>query len=222
MIQPQELFMETIRVMEDVLENHTIVLYSLDSWKRFGRMEVSSPEIRRKMPNSIRIEEYQNAIETLEKGEVWRNRELLAGYPAYIAGIKRNEELVMLVFIQDAASNQMTLYYLNLIKILCGLVEVSLLRALEYQEAVRDREYLEGTHILKNRVFLMERLKLFHSIKEQKIGSYALLQIENPEMTLEETDRILKNKIRENDILGISEDGQLYLILSQVMMPCYR
>ena len=95
------------------------------------------------MPNSIRIEEYQNAIETLEKGEVWRNRELLAGYPAYIAGIKRNGELVMLVFIQDAASSQMTLYYLNLIKILCGLVEVSLLRALEYQEAVRDREYLE-------------------------------------------------------------------------------
>lgn len=34
-IQPQKLFMETIRVMEDVLENHTIVLYSLDSWKRF-------------------------------------------------------------------------------------------------------------------------------------------------------------------------------------------
>ena len=220
-IQPQKLFMETIRVMEDVLENHTIVLYSLDSWKRFGRMEVSSPEIRRKMPNSIRIEEYQNAVETLEKGEVWRNRELLAGYPAYIAGIKRNGELVMLVFIQDAASNQMTLYYLNLIKILCGLVEVSLLRALEYQEAVRDREYLEGTHILKTEYF-MERLKLFHSIKEQKIGSYALLQIENPEMTLEETERILKNKIRENDILGISEDGQLYLILSQVddaMLP---
>ena len=220
-IQPQKLFMETIRVMEDVLENHTIVLYSLDSWKRFGRMEVSSPEIRRKIPNSIRIEEYQNAIETLEKGEVWRNRELLAGYPAYIAGIRRNGELVMLVFIQDAASNQMTLYYLNLIKILCGLVEVSLLRALEYQEAVRDREYLEGTHILKTEYF-MERLKLFHSIKEQKIGSYALLQIENPAITLEETDRILRNKIRENDILGISEDGQLYLILSQVddgMLP---
>ena len=37
-----------------------------------------------------------------------------------------------------------------------------------------------------------------------------------------QTDRILKNKIRENDILGISEDGQLYLILSQVddaMLP---
>ena len=44
---------------------------------------MSSPEIRRKMPNSIRIEEYQNAVETLEKGEVWRNRELLAGYRIY-------------------------------------------------------------------------------------------------------------------------------------------
>lgn len=88
MIQPQKLFMETIRVMEDVLENHTIVLYSLDSWKRFGRMEVSSPEIRRKMPNSIRIEEYQNAVETLEKGEVWRNRELLGR----ISGIYRRDK----------------------------------------------------------------------------------------------------------------------------------
>ena len=122
---------------------------------------------------------------------------------------------------RHSANALKVVYYLNLIKILCGLVEVSLLRALEYQEAVRDREYLEGTHILKTEYF-MERLKLFHSIKEQKIGSYALLQIENPEMTLEETDRILKNKIRENDILGISEDGQLYLILSQVddaMLP---
>ena len=118
------------------------------------------------MPNSIRIEEYQNAIETLERvrsGETGTACRI----SAYIAGIKRNEELVMLVFIQDAASNQMTLYYLNLIKILCGLVEVSLLRALEYQEAVRDREYLEGTHILKTEYF-MERLKLFHSIKNRK------------------------------------------------------
>ena len=216
-------FIKDEKELKEIFETYEFerIVYFSNYLTMHGRMEMSSPEIRRKMPNSIRIEEYQNAIETLEKGEVWRNRELLAGYPAYIAGIKRNEELVMLVFIQDAASNQMTLYYLNLIKILCGLVEVSLLRALEYQEAVRDREYLEGTHILKTEYF-MERLKLFHSIKEQKIGSYALLQIENPEMTLEETDRILKNKIRENDILGISEDGQLYLILSQVddaMLP---
>lgn len=213
-IQPQKLFIETIQVMEEVLENHSIIFYSLDSRKRFGRLEMASPEIRKNVPASIRIEEYLETVETLDKGEVWRNKELLTGYPAYIAGIRRKGELVMLLFIQKASGSQMTLYYLNLIKILCGMVEVSLLRALDYQDAVRDREYVEGTHILKPDYFL-ERLKLFHSMREEKMGSYVLVRIGNPQMTLEELDEILKCKIREKDVLGISDDGQLYLILAQ-------
>ena len=39
----------------------------------------------------------------------------------------------MIVCIKEVRSDQMTLYYMNLFKILCGLVEVALLRALEYR-----------------------------------------------------------------------------------------
>ena len=55
----------------------------------------------------------------------------------------------MIVCIKEVRSDQMTLYYMNLFKILCGLVEVALLRALEYQEAAKNMQYVEGTHILK-------------------------------------------------------------------------
>ena len=220
-VQPEELFIETMHIMEEVLENETFAFYSLSQKNSYGRLEAASPKSQGMYSASVRLSEYTLALETLEKGQVWANRDFVKGYPMYMAGIRKEGSLVMLICIKEVKNGQLTLYYMNLFQILCGLVEVSLLRALEYQEAVRDREYVEGTHILKTEYF-MERLKLFHSIKEQKIGSYALLQIENPEMTLEETERILKNKIRENDILGISEDGQLYLILSQVddaMLP---
>lgn len=213
-VLPQELFIETIHVMEDMLENHAVAVYSLGKNSEFGRLEIASKEIRSEFPNSIRISKYQAAISELEDGNVWVNRELLPDYPAYMAGIRKNKELVMIVCIKEVRSDQMTLYYMNLFKILCGLVEVALLRALEYQEAAKNMQYVEGTHILKTSYF-MERLETFHAMQDEMVASYILLRLEHPGKSKEEADQILQNLIRANDVWGISEEGELYLILSQ-------
>ena len=89
-VLPQELFIETIHVMEDMLENHAVAVYSLGKNSEFGRLEIASKEIRSEFPNSIRISKYQAAISELEDGNVWVNRELLPDYPAYMAGIRKN------------------------------------------------------------------------------------------------------------------------------------
>ena len=213
-VLPQELFIETIHVMEDMLENHAVAVYSLGKNSEFGRLEIASKEIRSEFPTSIRISKYQAAISELEDGNVWVNRELLPDYPAYMAGIRKNKELVMIVCIKDVRSDQMTLYYMNLFKILCGLVEVALLRALEYQEAAKNMQYVEGTHILKTSYF-MERLETFHAMQDEMVASYILLRLEHPGKSKEEADQILQHLIRANDVWGISEEGELYLILSQ-------
>lgn len=213
-VLPQELFIETIHVMEDMLENHAVAVYSLGKNSEFGRLEIASKEIRSEFPNSIRISKYQAAISELEDGNVWVNRELLPDYPAYMAGIRKNKELVMIVCIKEVRSDQMTLYYMNLFKILCGLVEVALLRALEYQEAAKNMQYVEGTHILKTSYF-MERLETFHAMQDEMVASYILLRLEHPGKSKEEADQILQHLIRANDVWGISEEGELYLILSQ-------
>ena len=213
-VLPQELFIETIHVMEDMLENHAVAVYSLGKNSEFGRLEIASKEIRSEFPNSIRISKYQAAISELEDGNVWVNRELLPDYPAYMAGIRKNKELVMIVCIKEVRSDQMTLYYMNLFKILCGLVEVALLRALEYQEAAKNMQYVEGTHILKTSYF-MERLETFHAMQDEMVASYILLRLEHPGKSKEEADQILQHLIRANDAWGISEEGELYLILSQ-------
>ena len=213
-VQPQELYLETLQIMEEVLENKSFAFYSVRNRNGFGRLEVASGEMRSVFPGSIRITDFREALETLERGEVWANRRLLTGYPAYLAGIHRNGELVMLICIQRAGSEQMTLYYLNLFKVLCGLVETALLRAMEYQEAVEYRQYLPNTHILKTEYFV-ERLKLFHTMREKQLASYVLLELLHPEMTLEQADIRLQKLVRTNDIWGISEDQHLFLILSQ-------
>ena len=214
-IQPQELYIETIRVLEDVLENKTFGLYTLNRENGYGRLETASAQVQGNYPNSIKLSEYSAAMEELENGNVWANREFLEKYPMYMAGVRKNGELVMLICIQQASREQMSLYFLNLFKILSGLVETSLLRALEYQKAVEYRQYVKGTHILKTEYF-EERLKVQHDMREQKLASYVLLKVEYSEMSLKEADEILRSKVRENDVWGISESKELYLMLGQM------
>ena len=213
-IQPQELYIETIRVLEDVLENKTFGLYTLNRENGYGRLETASAQVQGNYPNSIKLSEYSAAMEELENGNVWANREFLENYPMYMAGVRKNGELVMLICIQQASREQMSLYFLNLFKILSGLVETSLLRALEYQKAVEYRQYVKGTHILKTEYF-EERLKVQHDMREQKLASYVLLKVEYSEISLKEADEILRSKVRENDVWGISESKELYLMLVQ-------
>lgn len=213
-VQPQELFLETMHVMEEVLDNKTFGFYTLNQRNGYGRLEMASVGMQKKYKNSVKLREYRLAMDALEQGEVWVNREFLDEYPMYLAGIRKNGEIVMLVSIRDVQIEQMTLYYLNLFRILCGLVETSLLRALEYQEATEYKQYIKGTHILKTEYF-EERLKTQHDMREQRLASYELLELKHPEMSLEEADEILSGCVRENDIWGISEEGILYLILVQ-------
>lgn len=213
-IQPQELYIETIRVLEDVLENKTFGLYTLNRENGYGRLETASAQVQGNYPNSIKLSEYSAAMEELENGNVWANREFLENYPMYMAGVRKNGELVMLICIQQVSREQMSLYFLNLFKILSGLVETSLLRALEYQKAVEYRQYVKGTHILKTEYF-EERLKVQHDMREQKLASYVLLKVEYSEMSLKEAEEILRSKVRENDVWGISESKELYLMLVQ-------
>lgn len=201
--------------MESVLENHTFAIYSVGKNQSYGRLEIASQGMTDVLKKSICLDDYLEAKETIVSGKVWVNRNFLDGYPMYMNGIHKDGELVMLIFIQEVGDEQLSLYYLNLFQILCGLVETALLRALEYQEAIKNRQYVQGTRILKPEYF-EERLYSFHSMREENRASYVLLKLEYyPQMTLEEADTALQASVRENDVWGISEKGELFLILSQ-------
>lgn len=213
-VQPQEIFIRAIRVMEEVLENRSISIYSLGKYKQFARLETASKDIFREVPRSLKMDTYTDAMDVLKKDEIWVNRGMREDYPMYMVGIRRQSEVVMLIQVHHVKYEQMTLYYQNLFKILCGLIETALLRALDYQEALRDKQYLKGLIIMKEEYF-REKLKLHRSMLEEKTSEHTLVQIDRGHMTLEEAEKLLRNRIRENDTLGILSDGMLYLILNQ-------
>lgn len=213
-VRPQKIFLRSIHVLEELMENHSVAIYSLGKNKSFARLEAASKDIRQKLSASFPVERIQEAVEQTEKGELWVNRSLKDGYPMYMAGIRDNGSLVLLLAVYQVEESQMSLYFQNLMKVLCGLIETTLVRAFRYQNAVWREQHMGDSIFLKERYFY-EKLELFHSMYEDQINTYTLMHIGRGEMSLEEASSRLIRQTRENDVLGLDANQEIYMILNQ-------
>lgn len=207
------LYLRIMETFEEILENKTITVYSLNKQNSFGRLEVASRDIIDTVSRSISTETYAPIIEALSKGEIWRNVDLKPEFPMYAAGVYRGDEPVMLIFLWHANMDQRSLYYVNLFKILRDLVQMSLLRAYDYNQAIYQKQYIEDTHIMNVEAF-EEHLRNFRSLAEKKVSSFVLLEIDGAGRSYKEMDAVLSKKVRANDILGAGADGKVRLLLS--------
>lgn len=213
-VELQNLYLQTVDVFETILENKSISIYSINEEGTFGRLEVSSKESLKFATRSISMEAYAQVAEVVTKGEIWRNTQLNPKLPMYAAGVMSEERLALLIFIWQVHPEQQTLYYSNLFKILKDLVQMSLLRAMQYNRAVCEKQYIAGTGVMCAEAF-SKVLKRHKEMAEWKVSRYVLLEIDIHQYTLQEADHLIGERIRKNDILGILENGNVGLLLSQ-------
>lgn len=213
-VEPQQLYLRIMETFEEVLENKNITVYSVNKQSTFGRLEVASRDIIQTVSRSISTETYSQVIEKIAGGEIWRNTDLKMEYPMYAAGVYRGDELVLLIFLWHADMDQRSLYYVNLFKILRDLVQMSLLRAFDYNKAIYARQHIENTSIMKAEAF-EEMLAHYVALSEKKVSTYVLLEIDPKGRSYEEMDELLRGKVRANDIMGATSDKKLKIIFSQ-------
>lgn len=210
----KEIFIQTVEILESIMENQSVALYMISSTQQFGRLVASSRQAAAGLPASIRLDDYGDALKTVKEGGVFVNTQLLEGYPALMAGLVKDGEIRMLVMLRQAKFEQMSLYYMNLFHVLCGLVSSALNHAVDYQQAQQQKNYLPGTRILNAERFEQEQ-KLHDLMDDRKIAKHILLKIEDEGRSVQEMDYLLSGKLRENDVIGIGNDGCLYVILAQ-------
>ena len=130
----------------------------------------------------------------------------------YAYGICEQDKISLLIFVYHASPEQMGLYYLNLFSILCSLIKLSFIRALDYQRAIEQEKYYPGTPIVIPSYFA-QLLKAQENLADAGLASYALIRFETRDKDY--LSSALKGLIRNNDIVGADDDGSLFLILTQ-------
>lgn len=218
-VLPESIFLEGLGVMENILENHSVAIYTLDSWQKFGRLAVCSSSQLSRLTKSLRIEDYKDMYDAVSRGAVWKNTELEENMPMYACGVFKEDSMVLLITLQEASAEQYGMRYMNIFKILCGLVQTSFLRALEYEKATEDGIYFEGTGIV-----YPERLRQLLAVQEDMkaagISDYLLIRFYDKDK--KRLSEKLTGLVRANDTIGADENGVLYLLLTQMNRTNYQ
>ena len=168
-MMPDAIFKEALAALEDILDNRTVSIYAMNPYGTFGRLHVCSKQVIDQMPKSLDMSKLPRLKAELEKDSVWVNTDCLEQYPDYVFPIYRENQLILLVMVQEAAFEQMAMYFENLLKILCSLIEASLLRAQDYMEKFNDELYLPGSRVMKKEAF-KELLRVREEMEEAVIS----------------------------------------------------
>ncbi len=210
---PADIFMNGVETLERILDNHSIAIYTMDQYQKFARLVACSREMNTKLQRSLNIDKFREVYDVIVTRETWKNTDFKEGLPIYSYAIVEKDNVRLMISIYEASSIQMGLYYMNLFTILCHLIRVSFMRALEYQAAIQDEKYIKDTEVLKPEYFEIE-LASQRNMSDAGVASYVLLKLNTDDVI--KTCEKLENLIRHTDFVGMGSDGGNYLLLTQI------
>jgi len=209
---PQEVFFEAVNVLEEMLQNRAIAIYSIEPGRDFARLMVCSKGIARELAKSMDLLKFPELRESAGNGQLFVNRECKEGYPSYAIPIRHEEKCYGLIEVVQAGDSQMNIEFSNKLSILSNLVTSHLLHAI--RDSAAENKYIENTNILLADAFA-KILEVRRNMRDKEYADYALLKILRGEDSLEEIDKKMSGTTRSSDFLGLDENGEVYLLLTQ-------
>ena len=213
MLNPRDTYRKCCELLGEILENDSVAIYHV-SGGAFARLVAASPAIAEDAARSLTLEQLAPLLGDGGRSNLWVNRELTPGLPMFGYTIERDGAPAVLIFVRSAAENQMTLYYQNLFRILCGLVESALGRAFDYEAVAQDKRCVDGTCVLKQAAFGQE-LAAEQALADSKMGSFLLLRVVPGMEPVGELVGAIGSAIRESDAAGLVDGDVLYLLMRQ-------
>ena len=211
-LNPRDIYRKCCELLGEILENDSVTIYHV-SGEAFTRLVAASPAISSDALRSLALDDLKAMMEGVDHSGLWVNRKLVPGLPMFAYVMERDGSPAIFIFVRHVAESQMTLYYQNLFRILCGLVESALGRAFDYEAVARDKRCVAGTRVLKQDAFGRE-LATEQALADSKMGSYLLLRVVPGMEPVGELVGAIGSAIRESDAAGLVGDA-LYLLMRQ-------
>ncbi len=211
---PEQVFYEAINVLENIMENEYVAIYTVEKGSDFARLNVCSRSLNEKLSKSMRLSDYSELNSAVRNRETWVNIACIPEYPAYACPIFREEKLVGLITIYHVSDHQLCQEYRNKISIVSGLIQEFLVRAIERSELIERDTMIKDTKIMKQEYF-SEIVAVKKQMKEKKFSEYVMVRIKRREESLQELSNKIVHLLRNNDVVGQGDDGEIYIMLSQ-------
>ena len=210
-LDSERIFVELLQVVKELINTDTVAIYRFTPASTYLRLLTSlNPEsvMEKRSWNVENYPEIQAAIRDHQvyQGDVWKNE------PAIVMSIPYGETDAIVLVIKHVPMEQMSLYYVNVLRTLFMLVSQALERASQYDSLARSSKYVEDTNILVPQEF-QKILELAQEKKRLDVADFILLKICGTEPLLEKYSRVAGG-FRDLDQFGTDGSDQLYVLLS--------
>jgi len=209
-----DVYLKALGVLESLLSNKSVAIYTLDQKSQYARLAVNSSSLNTTISKSLNLTDFPEVTEDISQERVFRNLALLPDYPAYVAPISKDGVAMALVVIWKADFDQYSTYYYNLVKVVTGLIQFSLIRATLFQTANANALFFPGTKILNAQSF-REILNIKLQMRNNHIADFKLVKVETDGKNWQDIESTIKKGIRSTDYVGFLEDEGCYILLSQ-------
>ena len=213
-LQEDEVLYRSMNVLEDILRNDSIAIYTIDRSQKFARMQLCSRGYVDVLDKSLNLENLPALSGPITEGNIYQNQEQLPGYPSIFIPIYQYGKTMAAIAIWKANLDTYSLYYQNLVSVVTGLVRSSLVRAIAFSQANVEKTYLPNTNILRSDAF-EKIITLKEDMKNSKIANFELLKVQNGTHADPKLYDSIKKGTRDVDYVGERKDGNLYILLSQ-------
>jgi len=202
-LSPELIFDEAVLVISNIMKSKEACIYIFSKDKTYLRLITRTKELNKSIRKSININEYKEMQKSIEKKEIFVNRDMLNDIPIMLCPIIIEGDIIGMVGVNNIPFEDLSLYKYNLFKVIVNIITNSLSISYKYERAILDQKYLRGTEILKTTYF-KELVKLKCSIPD---NNNILLKVKK------EDYKYLKNCIRTSDYLGTNERKELLVLL---------
>ncbi|MCR5848957.1 MAG: NAD(P)-dependent oxidoreductase [Lachnospiraceae bacterium] len=214
---PEEVLFYAAEMVSNLVKSRDVAIYVVSN-SQFARLFSATSDKARTFGNSLRYGELGEMYESIKNKEVYINRSLDEKYPMMANAIFDDEDRIqIIVMVWTMPWENMTLGQSNQLVIISALIKNAVIRSSRYLDALAEKRYVEGTKILAKEAF-EDLMKAYLNAEREGLAECVLLRIAESEESYAELGARLERLLRESDIMGLMEDGRLYVLLSNTQM----
>ncbi len=214
-LEIEKIFAAAIDAIERIMKTEQVSIYTIGSNRdnSYLRLKTRSSKLKDVIPNSMKTSDLKEVEEVIRTKSIYINHDLIPDVPMMMAPVLEERKVIAIVSLHNISFMNLTVHYENLFQTVIGLISNALRRAYMFEASLKDKRYIENTRILNSKTF--EEILGEVRNNETELGmSYSLLKIESTKIPYRQLSDKLCTSIRDNDYIGESKKGLIYVLLS--------
>lgn len=200
-------------IISRILGTNDVAIYTVANGD-YCRLFSATSAKAKSFGKSVKYTDLPDLTEALGNHQVYVNKTMNEDYPLMASAIYRGEEMIEIIMLWGLPFENMSVYQRNLLTVLGYMIYNSVERADRYLDALSTTRFIEGTKLLNPEAF-QELDTTYRDAMDKGFTEYVVLSVSAEEdKTYKEWSDILSSKLRFSDYLGINNQNQVCILLT--------